>query len=304
VSNWARDEHLFFHADPHPANIILGRDSHLYYINFTATASIGRSQRQAIQQNLDYLRQRDPLNMARVSLVLLEPLPPIDVSQLVQELESYNWQLVYALEADPGSLRWQERTSAAQWIGMIRLARKYRIVIDSRVLRLLRATLLTESVAVRLHSRVDFEKQYREFFRYRSEQARRRVTDSLLDQLDGEPNERLIIRLDRISHILTGLIFRTRRALALPSVNFNALMSKWSFAFYISVRFVVQLVVVTGLVGLVAWVAALLRGASPALALSFFAGTVLANPVYVSLVLLLIFANGRTILLRLDDTDE
>ena len=107
---------------------------------------------------MDYLRQRDPLNMARCSLNLMEPLPLVDVMQLIQELESYNWQLAYALEADPVSLSWQERTSAAQWIGMIRLARKFRIVLDNRVLRLVRATLLVESTAVRLQHDIDFER--------------------------------------------------------------------------------------------------------------------------------------------------
>jgi predicted unusual protein kinase regulating ubiquinone biosynthesis (AarF/ABC1/UbiB family) len=302
VNCWAREEHLFFHADPHPTNVILGRDSRLYFINFTATASLSRSQRQALQQNMNYLRQRDPLSMARVSLVLLEPLPSIDVAQLVQELESHNWQLIYALEADPASLTWPERTSAAQWIGMIRLAQKYRIVLDSRVLRLVRATLLAESTAVRLHPTIDFERQYRKFQRYRAEQARRRVTDTLSRQWEGRPNDRLVIRLDRLAQVLSGLLFRTRRMLALPAVNFNALMSKWSFAFYILFRFLFQFAVVSGLAALLAAAAVILQGQVP-LDPAYLAGTILANPLYVLVVIVLIFANGRTVLFRMDDKD-
>jgi ubiquinone biosynthesis protein len=304
VNNWAREEHLFFHADPHPKNIILGPDSRLYFINFSATASISRSQRQAVQQNMEYLRQRDPLSMARSSLVLLEPLPAIDVAQLVQELESYNWQLVYAMEADPAGLAWAERTSAVQWIGMIRLARKYRIVVDSRVLRLLRATLLIESTAARLDPDINFEAQYREFQHYRAEQARRRVTESYLDYLEGEPNEKLIIRIDRISHILTGLFFRTRRMLALPTVNFNALMSKWSFAVFILLRFVAQLTAVTGAAALIRTASSLLTGSVLLLDPRLILPELIANPLYVMVVLLLVFANGRTVLFRLDDKDS
>jgi ubiquinone biosynthesis protein len=303
VNHWAREEHLFFHADPHPNNVILGPDSRLYFINFAATGSLSRSQRQALQQNMDYLRQRDPLNMARSSLVLLEPLPAIDVTQLVQELESYNWQLVYALEADPASLSWPERTSVAQWSGMIRLARKYRIVVDSRVLRLLRATLLAESAAVRLDPALDIEKQYRRFHRYRVEQARRRVTDAYVRQLKGKPDDKTIIRLDRVAQVLTGLFFRLRRTLALPGVNFNALVNKWAFAFYMLFRFSLQMLVVTTLGSLLVAGGLLLGGGGLPLDLGFVFGTLLANPLYGLVVLVLVFANGRAVLLRMDDKD-
>ena len=304
VNNWAREEHLFFHADPHPNNIIVGRDSRLYFINFSLTASLSRSQRQALQQSLDYLRQRDPLNMARASLILLEPLPAIDVSQLVQELESSNWELVYALEADPASLSWQERTSAAQWLGMMQLARKYRIVVDTRVLRLLRATLLTESASMRLHPTLDFEREYRQFHRYRAEQARRRVTDAITSQLDGQDNEKLIIRLDRIVNMLGGLLFRSRRGLALPSVNFNTVVGKWSFAFSILFRFAAQWLALTAAAVLMAVAGMVLAGGGAQLAPSLVLGLVLPNPIYVLVVLVLIFVNGRTVLFRLEDKDE
>jgi len=304
VNNWAREEHLFFHADPHPNNIILGRDSRVYFINFSSTGSLSRSQRQALQQNMDYLRQRDPLNMARSSLVLMEPLPPIDVTQLVQELESYNWQLIYALEAAPESLPWEERTSAAQWIGMILLARKYRIVIDSRVLRVLRATLLIEATAARLDPTVDFEKEYRHFYLYRADLARRNMTDAVLNQLDGEPDEKFIIRLDRMAQILAGLFFRTRRALALPSVNFNALMDKWSFAIHILMRFTALWLIFTGLSVLTIAASAMLSQGSVPLEPGFIVGSLLSNPVYVIVIVVLVFATGRTILFRLDDKDD
>jgi ubiquinone biosynthesis protein len=304
VNYWSREENLFFHADPHPNNVILGRDSRLYFINFTATGALSRSQRQAMQQNMDYLRQRDPLNMARSTLTLMEPLPSVDLMQLTTELESYNWQLVYALEADPGSLSWQERTSAAQWIGMIRLARKYRMVIDSQVLRLLRATLLVESTAVRLHHAIDFEQQYRKFEAYRAEQARRRITNSIVDGLDGQANDKLIIRLDRMGQVLAGLFFRTRRMLALPSVNFNALMDKWSFAVNVLVRYFLEMLVLTGVSALLVIMGILAGGRSDLLNPIYILTTAITNPVYTILLVVLIFVNGRTVLFRLDDKDS
>lgn len=302
VNFWSWEENLFFHADPNPDNIIIGRDGVLYFINFTTTGTLNRSKRQAMRQNLYYTWERDPLNMARSTLVLLEPLPPIDLIELTQELETYNWQLLYSLEATPQSLAWQERTSAIQWVGMVQLVRKYGIVVDIEVLRVIRATLLFESMAARLHPEIDFVEQYRKFENYRAEQARRRVTDSIKEQLDGKQNEQLTIRMDRIAHTVEGLFFRTTHMLALPSVNFSALMSKWSFVVYILFRFFAQSIGVTLIAGLFTGVY-LYFGAQQTINANNFIQSVLTQPVYQAVILVLIFVNGRTVLMRMDDKE-
>jgi len=302
VNYWGWEENLFFHADPNPNNIIIGRDSTLNFINFTTTGTLSRTRRQAMRQNLYYAWQRDPLNMARSTLVLLEPLPPIDLIELTQELETYNWQLLYSLESDPYTLSWQRRTSAIQWGGMVRLVRKYGIVIDIEVLRLLRSTLLFESMAIRLHREIDFVEQYRKFERYRAEQARRRVTDSILDRLDGKENEQLIIRMDRIAYTVESLFFRTTHMLSLPSVNFSALMSKWSFAVYILVRFLTQAIGIALVAALFAGIY-LYFGAQQSINTYSILQWVVTNPVYQITLLALIFVNGRTVLIRMDDKE-
>src|SRR4030066_1811491 len=84
VNYWSREENLFFHADPNSNNIIIGQDSKLYFINFASTGNLSRTQEQAMRQNLLYAWQRDPQNMARSSLILMEPLPPVDLIELSQ----------------------------------------------------------------------------------------------------------------------------------------------------------------------------------------------------------------------------
>ncbi|MCG2787142.1 MAG: AarF/ABC1/UbiB kinase family protein [Anaerolineae bacterium] len=302
VNYWNWGENLFFHADPNPDNVIVGQDSTLHFINFTSTGTLSRTKRQALRQNLDFAWERDPQNMARATLVLLEPLPPIDVIELIQELETYNWQLIYSLEASPHNVSWQERTSSVQWAGMMNLVRKYGITVDIQVLRFIRSTLLFESMAERLHAEIDFVKQYQIFKNYRAEQARRRVTDSMLDQMDGKGNEQTIIRLDRIAHAVEGLFFRASHMLSLPSVNFNTLMSKWSFAVYTLLRFVGQTAVLTLLF-------AFLFNIKFYFAEQQFMNVydvffqVVTNPVYQIILFITIFVHGRTVLFRLDDKE-
>jgi predicted unusual protein kinase regulating ubiquinone biosynthesis (AarF/ABC1/UbiB family) len=302
VNYWSWDENLFFHADPHPNNIIIGQNSKLYFTNFTATGALSSSKRQAMRQNLYYAQERDPQNMARATLVLMEPLPPVDLIELTQEMETFNWQLLHALEAHPASLKWQERTSAIQWMGFIQMARKYGIVIDVHVLRLLRSTMMFEAIAVRLDHDIDYVRQYRKFNRYRAEQSRRRVMRTVVDQLNGKTNEQLVIRLDRIAQTAEGLYFRTRHMLSLPTANFNALMSKWSFAIYTLVLFLVKALGVTVLAFLIFLLPQYLTGGQPVDWLGVFR-TMAANPLYQIALLLLIFSSGRTVLFRMDDKE-
>ncbi len=157
-------------------------------------------------------------------------------------------------------------------------------------------------MAIRLHREIDFVEQYRKFERYRAEQARRRVTDSILDRLDGKENEQLIIRMDRIAYTVESLFFRTTHMLSLPSVNFSALMSKWSFAVYILVRFLTQAIGIALVAALFAGIY-LYFGAQQSINTYSILQWVVTNPVYQITLLALIFVNGRTVLIRMDDKE-
>jgi predicted unusual protein kinase regulating ubiquinone biosynthesis (AarF/ABC1/UbiB family) len=187
-------------------------------------------------------------------------------------------------------------------VGLVQLAHKYGISINIEVLRLLRATLLVESIAVRLDRKINFVKEYRRYSRYKAEQARRRVTDSILDQLEGKSNEQFIIRMDRIFQTLEGLYFRTIHSFSLPSINFTMMISKWSFTAYTIVRFFAQAFVMTAAaVGLV-FISSALSVGFP-VDLHGAVDKVLTNPFYQAVLLLLIFVNARAILFRLDDKE-
>jgi hypothetical protein len=111
----------------------------------------------------------------------------------------------------------------------------------------------------------------------------------------------MIIRMDRMAHMVEGLFFRTLHMFSLPSVNFSALMSKWSFAVYMAVQFfgqVIALTLVTIFVGILNHyfstqsmdVYGILQG-------------VLMSPLYQIAILFLLMINGRAILFRMDDKE-
>src|SRR5206468_9742467 len=141
-SYWTWHDNLFFLADPSPDNIILGAGGVLSFVDFTSTSALDRTKRRALQQNLYFAARRDPLNMARCSMILLEPLPPVDVLALTKELEAFNWRMLYAFEAKGMRRPWIERTTMRQWSGLALMAWQFGIVMEYRVMQLLRAVFL------------------------------------------------------------------------------------------------------------------------------------------------------------------
>ena len=188
------------------------------------------------------------------------------------------------------------------WHGLLDIAKKYSIIIDNQVLLLIRATLINETSAFRLYHDLDIAKTYRKFETYRAEQARRRAVNSVLDKLDGEVDERMIIRMDRIAYTLQGLFFRTRHMLSLPSVNFSTLIGKWSFAFFVTIRFAFQLLLLTGAALLITTGFDIINTVNTESAQAVLQQTI-NNPLYLVLALVLLFANGRSVLFRLEDID-
>src|SRR5262249_6388850 len=83
---WSMDENLFFHADPHPANIVVGPDSTLTFVDFGCCGSFDNEHRWAVLRVSTAMEDADSERMARAVIKLMEPLPPLDVAALIREL--------------------------------------------------------------------------------------------------------------------------------------------------------------------------------------------------------------------------
>ncbi|MCB0006544.1 MAG: AarF/ABC1/UbiB kinase family protein [Anaerolineales bacterium] len=302
VSFWGWDSSMFFIANPHPDNIIIGPDSQITYIDFSQVSSIESSKRYALLQNMYYTWKNDALNMARASMVLLEPLPPIDIIDFTKELESHNWQLLYMLASSNDGKSWADRTTALQWLGLIRTAGKYQVNIDFSVLRLIRSMLLSDSLSARLDPAFDIVKAYRRYNAHRAREARRNVTDKLGDWQDAA-DQKIYLRLERLANTTQGLHFRLRHSLTIPTASFSILLSKWSYALVALARFVFQATVLFVGVAVLAGLLTFLRdGVAPTITAAFTAA--LASWPFYLLLGLLFLVHSRTVLFRLEDKDS
>ena len=301
ASYWTWYENLFFLADPNPHNIILGENGVLSFIDFSSTGAMDRTKRRALQQNLYFAAKRDPLNMARCSMILLEPLPPVDVLALTKELEMFNWQMLYAFEAKGLRRPWIERTTMRQWSGLALMARQFGIVVEYRVLQLLRSAIMHESVAVRLDDTVDVVREFRRFTRRRARRAAGVAAAALRDRLRRGMDKGTYLTLEQLAGTGETLMLRLRHVLTMPRVNFRASIGKGAFAFMRVMRFAAQSLTLLAIAGYGYLVA---RGAAghPLDYRAAVAAVARSWP-YLAAAAVLLFVNARVVLFRLDDKD-
>lgn len=153
VSHWGLWDSVFFHGDPHPANIIVQRDNLLVFIDFGAMGSLPASRRAAMRQIFNLMEHEDLEGMARLSLTLLEPLPPIDTDQVIKAVEEVFWDALVAARSKHSE--WYERTTAQLWLGFFRVTSRFKIPMSFDTVRLIRATLLYDTLAARLYNDID-----------------------------------------------------------------------------------------------------------------------------------------------------
>jgi ubiquinone biosynthesis protein len=300
VNFWGLDEHLQFIADLHPDNVIIRENSKLTFIDFSNVGALSREKHQSIQQIMHYAWKRDPLEMARASMILLEPLPPIDTIKFTKDLEAGYWKFLYALESK--HIQWWERTSAQLWLGFIKVARENNITMNINVLRMIRACLLYDMIAVRLDKKINHVKEYKKFTRYRSKSARKRFERRIRRQLTSGLGDQLYLQLEDMADTSERLFRQLQRFLSTPVMKFNAVLDKPVYSISILIKFIWQSSIATaiaaGIVLIVNWIFA-----GQQLTLANTLTQVTTNTFFHLFILLLLFVNIRAVVFRLSDKE-
>lgn len=300
VNFWGLDEHLLFRADLHPDEVIVGKNSQITFIDFSSIGALSSEKRQAMQQVMHYAWKRDPLEMAQASMVLLEPLPPIDTIKFTKDLESNYWQFLYAIESK--HIEWWERTSARLWLGFVKVAREHNITMNIHVLRLIRAYLLNDTIAARLCHKIDHVREYQKFSRFRARRARERVEERIARQFQDGIDGRIYMQVEELADTSERLFRQLQRVLSTPMLKFNAVLDKSVYSLSILFRLLGHLVLVTfaalGITYGMEWTTnQQLINFSDAFVQA------ISNRVYLSIILFVFIINIRTILFRLGDKE-
>jgi ubiquinone biosynthesis protein len=228
ASNFGIHESLLFHADPHPANVIVRPHSELVFIDFGSCGTYMKRERDLLAR-VQYAQWReDVAGMVRASIALMEPLPPIDSSELEKRAESAWWQALLATKAH--GVEWWERTSAGIWISFLQVTREFEIPLNLNTLRMIRATLLYDTLAARLDPETDIFKIYRRFARARDRRDRKRARRRFFRAVRRFRGDDMFLFLERALDEGIDFAHRVQDLVDTSRYQFAALSSKSTYA--------------------------------------------------------------------------
>lgn len=214
----------FFHGDPHPGNILVQPRNRIVMVDFGACGVFGERERHQLAQMHRYQAKEDVSGMVQCVIGLMEPLPPIDIDPFRRRLEDAWWKGFYGIKSKHAD--WWERTSFRLWSALLREVRRAEIPLPLSVLRMVRATLLYDTVAARLYRGINVFKEYRWYFDRYARRVQRDMQRSFLRQLFCGPDPENYVRLRRIFEVGNLLLYQAELLLRRPLPDFSALVSK------------------------------------------------------------------------------
>jgi ubiquinone biosynthesis protein len=297
VNYWSWDENVFFHADPHPANILVRPDSKLTFVDFGSCGSFNNQQRIALEQMVLSMKNQDVEAMTRATLSLMEPFQPVDLPFLIKYAEEEYMRVLHTFNTPAEYTEYWERTSARQWFVMIRTSQKFNLPMNLHMLRMIRSTLLYDSIVLRLDHQLDRYDEYTDFMRYRAQFVNRRWRKRLRDNT----GDNIFLNVEELGSTFNDLMIQVQSLLSRPVVNLGSTVNKWVFTVSVLSRMAARILFISlALVGLV-------QG------LQYWAGTpvpflntldaVTSNKLYLVFVGATVLFSVRLILFRLRDRD-
>lgn len=238
IARFNNFENIFFHADLHPANILVKPGNRIVLIDFGSCGSFNRRELNAWRWWFDSQSVNDVGGMALAALAILEPLPPIDKDHFKLRLEQMFYSDLYAIKSRHS--HWSERISARLWLGFMKLSREFGIPMRLNTLRMIRASMLADTIAARLDHDQDPYEEYRHYDRQAGRRARKRVFKRLRRFLGmGKWN-----RIEQTVDASIKLYYRIQRVLDSPgAIRLVPLIGKAAQVALIMIRSVGTIVV-------------------------------------------------------------
>jgi predicted unusual protein kinase regulating ubiquinone biosynthesis (AarF/ABC1/UbiB family) len=223
---WECFDSFFFHADPHPSNIIVRPDNTIVMIDFGSCGAVStRMRRQLLSFNRSMVK--DDLNgMVEMTISMLEPLPHFDVSRFSDQLLNVYREGLIAHKC--GTAPWYDKCSGSLWMKVIILSQHYNLPMTLDTVRIFRANFLYDSIVYRLHPGVDAQKEFRRWAADMDERNRDRALRELRKRMLG-PTDSDYTRHKELLTLMEAVSARVQRALDQPSYNFALSIGKVAF---------------------------------------------------------------------------
>jgi hypothetical protein len=171
-----------------------------------------------------YYSRDDVGGMVNMVLLLMEPIHPINIHPFKRDLLDAWWTGFYGIKSNHA--QWWERSSLRLWLRFFELIRKYKIPIPRNMVRMIRATLLYDTVAARLYAKINVFKEFEKYTQDYARRARREIIKSATRQLLTGPDDSNFLKFREIADIGDDILVRLRRFLDNQDFTFAELPGK------------------------------------------------------------------------------
>ncbi len=241
-------EELFFHADPHPANLVVMPNNRICFLDFGAIGRFTTATRKTVREFQHHMIQGDIGRMTNCALSLLGPLPPLDVEAIRHEMEKIYAEAVYAMRSDDAE--WWEKSAAQGWLRFMEVARQFSIPAGTDTIQFFRTTFAYDAVIMRLHPDLDVTKEWETYAKQAAKEARARVKKSMAERRRGL-TDMDYLKIEEMGDTINQLVFRLQRNIENPIIHFRNIVGKLAYIASLMFKFVFLIGAAVGL-GLVA----------------------------------------------------
>lgn len=219
-------EELFFHADPHPANIVILPNNKICFIDFGAIGRFSTQIRKTFRELQYHMATGDVGRMVNCSLSLTGSLPPVDVEKIRWEIEKIYADWVYAQNSKDAE--WWERSAAQAWLRFMEVAREFALPVSFETIQYFRATFSYDAIVIRLNKDIDVAREWSAYARVAARESRERVQKNLKKRSHGL-TDMDYMQLEQLADMSTQFIFQLQRNIENPIIHFRNMVGKISY---------------------------------------------------------------------------
>jgi ubiquinone biosynthesis protein len=219
-------EELFFHADPHPANLVIMPNNKICFIDFGAIGRFSTKTRKLFRELQYHMSNWDIGRIANTALSLAGPLPPMDIDRVRSEMEKIYSDWVYAMNARDAE--WWEKSSGQAWLRFMEIARQFQIPANYESLQFIRTSFSYDSIITRLNKDINIVKEYETYAQQAGKEARERVKQKFKERLRG-PTDMDYLQMEEFGDMLTQSFFQLQRNIENPIIQFKNIVGKLAY---------------------------------------------------------------------------
>ena len=240
-------EELFFHADPHPANLVIMPNNRICFIDFGAIGRFSTQVRKVLREFQYHALKGDIGRMVNASLSLLGRLPPLDVERIRHELEKIYADWIYAVYSRDAE-RW-EKSSAQAWLRFLEVAREFRIPASGELIQFFRTSFSYDAIITRLDKNLDVASALQAYAQQAAKEARQRVLGGLRKRRWGL-TDMDYLQLEEFGDMITQGVFQLQRNIEQPIVHFKNIVGKIAYtaSLFLKLGYLAAAVVGLGLI--------------------------------------------------------